>query len=59
MPAVPEFVLRKLYVTDSLQREGDGFRLQLLNSFAPTAIIGFTLLVDGREVAGEPAGGVR
>lgn len=53
MPAVPEFVLRKLYVTDSLQREGDGFRLQLLNSFAPGAIIGFTLLVDGREVAAQ------
>ena len=53
MPAVPEFVLRKLYVTDSLQREGDGFRFQLHNSFAPAAIKGFTLLVDGREIAAQ------
>ena len=53
MPAVPEFVLRILYVADSLLREGDGFCFQLQNSFAPATIKGFALLVDGQEIASD------
>ena len=53
MPAVPEFVLRKMYVTDSLQVDGDGFRFKLHNSFAPATIKGFHLLADDREITAE------
>ncbi|MEE8392103.1 MAG: hypothetical protein V3S14_15085 [Anaerolineae bacterium] len=48
MPAIPPFVLKKLYVKGSLRAEADGFALDLKNSIAPASIVAFTGLdVDG------------
>jgi len=70
MPAIPEFVLRKLYVPDSLETHEDGFTFELHNSFASVNLTGLTLIYDavicdpgnvlihlpGQE--GFPAGGI-
>ena len=53
MAAIPEFVLRKLVVKDSLKTWADGFSFDLLNTFAPAALTGFALTVDGKPLAGE------
>ena len=54
MPAIPPFLLKKLYAKGSLHTEEDGFVLDLKNSIAPGTITAFTGLdVDGRAV--EPA----
>ena len=51
MPAIPPFVLRKLYVKKSLRAEGDGFALDLKNTIAPATITAFTGLdVDGQAM---------
>jgi len=51
MPAIPPFVLKKLYVRGSLRAEGDGFALDLCNSIAPGAILGLAgLELDGAPV---------
>ena len=50
MPAIPEFVLRKLVVPNSLKEEGDGFSLQINNTFAPASLLGFSLSVNGQKV---------
>ncbi len=51
MPAIPPFVLKKLYVKGSLHTEDDGFALDLRNSIAPATITAFTgLNVDGQVV---------
>lgn len=50
MTAVPEFMLRKLYVPGSLKREPDGFSFALKNTFAPATITGFGLEVDEKPV---------
>lgn len=51
MPAIPPFVLKKLYVKGSMRAEGDGFALELKNSIAPGTITAFTGLdVDGQPV---------
>ena len=46
MPAIPEFVLRKLYVTDSLKSHEGGFTFELNNSFAPVTLAGLSLTLD-------------
>ena len=52
MPAVPSFMLKKLYVRGSLKNTAAGFELTLKNVLAPGIIIGLnSLKVDGREVA--------
>jgi hydroxymethylglutaryl-CoA reductase (NADPH) len=52
MPAVPSFMLKKLYVRGSLKNAAAGFELTLKNILAPGTIIGLnSLKVDGREVA--------
>ena len=52
MPAIPPFVLKKLYVEDSLRAEGNDFALDLRNSIAPASIVTFTGLdVDGQSVS--------
>jgi alpha-N-arabinofuranosidase len=51
MPAIPEFILRKLYLRGSLKDEGNGFSFALKNTFAPATVIGFGLDVDGEPVA--------
>ncbi|PKN98495.1 MAG: glycosyl hydrolase family 32 [Chloroflexi bacterium HGW-Chloroflexi-4] len=46
MPAIPEFVLRKLYVANSLTPGEDGFSFELNNTFAPVKLIGLSLTLD-------------
>ena len=54
MPAIPPFVLKKLYVKESFRAEDDGFALELKNTIAPATIIAFADLdVDEQPV--EPA----
>jgi len=50
MPAIPPFVLKKLYVKGSLRQEGDGFALELQNTIAPGVILGLA----GLELDGAP-----
>ncbi|HEY68377.1 MAG: hypothetical protein DRI79_01230 [Chloroflexi bacterium] len=51
MPAIPPFVLKKLYVKGSLRTEGDGFAFDIENTIAPANIVAFTGLdVDGQPV---------
>lgn len=47
MPAIPEFVLRKLYVPDSLKSIEGGFTFELNNTFAPVTLTGLSLTLDG------------
>jgi alpha-N-arabinofuranosidase len=51
MATVPEFLLRKLYVKDSLKKEANGFSFVLLNSYAPATVTAFALQIDGQPVA--------
>ena len=46
MPAIPEFVLRKLYVSESLSPVEDGFSFELNNTFAPVTLTGLSLISD-------------
>jgi len=51
MPAIPPFVLKKLYVKGSLRTEDDGFALALKNVIAPGTIGAFTGLdLDGQTI---------
>ncbi len=53
MPPVPEFILRKLIVKDSLKAQENGFSFAILNSLAPATLLGFALQVDGKTIASE------
>jgi beta-fructofuranosidase len=50
MPNVPEFLLRKLYVPESLKKYSDGFSFELNNSLASVTIVAFGLEADGKSV---------
>ena len=51
MPAIPPFVLKKLYVNGSLRAEDDGFALDLKNVIAPGTIVAFAGLdLDGQAI---------
>ena len=51
MPAVPSFLLKKLYLQGSLRNIERGFEFRIKNTLAPGTIVGLTSLkVDGREV---------
>jgi hypothetical protein len=51
MPAIPPFILKKLYVKGSLRVEGDGFALDLRNTIAPGTILGVKgLVLDDQDV---------
>lgn len=51
---VPDFLVRQFYVSGSLQREGDGFRLQARNGIGDGTLVGIgRISVDG--VAVDPA----
>ncbi len=51
MPAIPPFVLKKLYVKGSLHAEDGGFALDIKNTIAPATIAAFTGLdVDGQAM---------
>lgn len=47
--AIPEFLLRKLYVPGSLKSNPEGFSFDLLNTFAPA-----TIIAVGLEMGGQP-----
>jgi len=48
---VPDFIVRRFYVTGSLQAEGDGFRLQAHNGIGHGTLVGIARLgVDGEDV---------
>jgi alpha-N-arabinofuranosidase len=51
--AIPEFLLRKLYVQGSLKTSEDGFSFALRNTFAPATVTRFQLTVDGHPVPDE------
>jgi hydroxymethylglutaryl-CoA reductase (NADPH) len=52
MPAIPPFILKKLYVRGSLRNTDGGFALELKNAVAPGTIIAFAGLdVDGQMMA--------
>ena len=53
MPAVPEFILRKLYLPGSLENHANGFSFSLNNTFAPGTLIGFGLDVDRSAIPPE------
>lgn len=48
--AIPEFILRKLFVRESLTVAADSFSFVLRNTFAPGTLTGLVLEVDGRPV---------
>jgi hypothetical protein len=51
MPAIPPYILQKLYAKGSLRAEDDGFAVDLKNTIAPGTITGFAGLdVDGQAV---------
>jgi len=51
MPAIPPFLLKKLYVKGSLRTEEDGFALDIQNVIAPGTITAFIGLdVDGQAM---------
>lgn len=51
MPAIPPFILKKLYVKGSMHATEDGFALELKNTIAPGEI----LALAGVDLDGEPA----
>ncbi|MBN1177742.1 MAG: hypothetical protein JXD18_00910 [Anaerolineae bacterium] len=54
MPAIPSFVLKKLYVKGSLRAEAGGFALDIKNSVAPATLLGVgTIALDGAPVSAE------
>jgi hypothetical protein len=48
--AIPEFILRKLFVQGSFQTSAEGFSFALSNTFAPATLTGIGLEVDGQPV---------
>lgn len=51
MPAIPPYILKKLYVKGSLRVEDRGLALDLKNSIAPATIVAFTGLdLDGQTL---------
>ncbi len=53
MPAAPEFLLRKLYISGSLTSLTDGFSFILNDTLVPVTITGFSICVDGETVPPE------
>ncbi len=49
-PKIPEFLLRNMFVKDSLVPEGTGFRFAIKNTYAPATVLGFALELDGQPV---------
>ena len=52
MPTIPPFLLKRLYMKNSLRPDGGGFTLTLKNVIAPATLIG----VAGLEVDGQAVG---
>jgi beta-fructofuranosidase len=51
MPTVPEFLLRKLYVSGSLKSLPDGFTFQMNNTLMAVTVIGMRISADGERAA--------
>ncbi|HPH97082.1 MAG TPA: glycoside hydrolase family 32 protein [Anaerolineaceae bacterium] len=49
MPAIPEFVLRKLFVPGSLAPCGSGFKFEMNNTFAPVTLLGLGISADEKS----------
>jgi hypothetical protein len=50
MPAIPAFLLKKLYVKRSLKNTDAGVELEIKNNLAPGTIVGGSpLVIDGTE----------
>jgi hypothetical protein len=50
MPAIPAFLLKKLYVKNSLKNTPAGVELEIKNTLAPGTIIGgASVVIDGTE----------
>ena len=54
MPAVPEFILRKLYYPGSLKQQEGSFSFALNNTFASGTLLGFGLDVDRSPIPPVP-----
>jgi len=51
MAKIPQFMLKALYVNNSLQKTGDGFEFQLKNELGPARIVGaLPLEVDRKRI---------
>ncbi len=50
MPAIPEFMLRKLYVPESLKPIEGGFSFELNNSLAPVTLTGLAITLDEKRL---------
>jgi beta-fructofuranosidase len=53
MPAVPEFILRRLYVPGSLKAEGEAFAFEMNNTLAAVTLQGIDLRIDDGPCATE------
>ena len=53
MAGVPEFMLRKLFVKDSVKTDENGFSFASEQYFCPATVTRFALTVDGKEVPQE------
>lgn len=47
---IPEFILRKLIVPESLQIDSEGFQFNLRNTYAPGTITSLAIEVDGKPI---------
>lgn len=52
-PNVPEFILRNMFIKDSLVPQGSGFQFAIRNTYAPATVLGFWVALDGETVAPE------
>ncbi len=50
MPVIPEAILKKLIVKDSLTNTPDGFRFVIKNSLSPATVNGFSMQVGSEQV---------
>lgn len=50
MPTVPEFLLRKLFVTGSLKNRADGFEFQLNDTLLAVTMTALSISVDGISI---------
>lgn len=50
MPVIPEAILRKLIVKNSLANTTEGFTFQIKNSLSPVTVHGFSIQVGANEV---------
>ncbi len=49
-PKIPEFILRNMFVKNSLTSTADGFAFALKDTYAPATVQAFRLEVDGEAV---------